>query len=196
MEWTLVLAISFAALLILGLIGAVIFLALLHTKVTTGQLRMILEQSNRRDSLVEGMLLTLKESLTEALETTSSSVSDSVADVLQAQKEMHQSSMATVTKSLESAMFGISSSAAEMSKLTKTATTLLGSKDPLAFQMAMGATAALDHDGGDEPYTSTQVDAEWEAQRARNVGAADAALRLMTDFLPGAPTNEPYDTVA
>jgi hypothetical protein len=164
MESTVVLGLSLVALLILLVLGATIFLALLHTKATTGQLRFLLSLQERTDL-------------------------------------QHQQSMAMLQKTVEAAMFGISSSATEMSNLTKAATTLLGTKDPLAYQMAMGAQASFDDQRSNEPYTSTQVDAEWQAEQAqmvaRNVAAADAAIRLMTDPLgDGAKPNVPYYAVS
>jgi hypothetical protein len=208
MESTVVLGLSLVALLILLVLGATIFLALLHTKATTGQLRFLLSLQERTDQFLQGMLLAQTEQSEKSLsligrlvETTSSSVSDSVAEVLQQQSLQHQQSMAMLQKTVEAAMFGISSSATEMSNLTKAATTLLGTKDPLAYQMAMGAQASFDDQRSNEPYTSTQVDAEWQAEQAqmvaRNVAAADAAIRLMTDPLgDGAKPNVPYYAVS
>lgn len=80
------------------------------------------------------------------------------------------------------------STVAEMAQLVSQTSTLLGTKDPLAYQMVAGANA-FQGDGGTDPYTSSDGEAEADAL-AGEKAMADALDAIMN--LTGAPNVNDY----
>jgi hypothetical protein len=181
--WPAVLLVALLTLLNLLTLGATIFLALLHSRATTNQLQFLMQMQERNEQVLSEQSNQFSNLQQATLEHSFSRVSGFLSEALQSLSSQHQQSMTLVQKVTDSAVFGLSSSATEMANLTKAATTLLGTKDPLAYQMAMGAQSNLAQGDSLQPYTSTVADAEWEAQNAGNRVYADSALKLMTDFL-------------
>lgn len=88
-----------------------------------------------------------------------------------------------LSESQQQVLSQTASSVSELAKLLGQSATLLATKDPLAYQMVAGANA-FTSDGGTDPYTSSDGEAEAEAQ-AGEQAMADALAAIMS--FRGAP---------
>ncbi len=191
MESMLPLAILFAILTVL-LLGAVIFLCLLFVKTQMSQLRFLIEQQTRSETQRTEEMGALRDLVSETLETTSSHASASLERSLQTVGSVTTSQQQALAKMVEATQYGASSSVTELAKLVRETTTLLGTKDPIAYQVAMGAQQMVTPGSEQHAYTSTDAMAAEDAERLERLRAsADVALANMFSFVnPGGQSGD------
>lgn len=178
------------AILVVLLMGAVIFLALLHTKTTTNQLRFLMQSQEQSELAAKEQANLYRESTSEILERHSSRASESEQAVLSSLASAQRETIALLTETVKQTTFGASSNVAELAKLVSSTTTFLATKDPIAYQVGMGAQQFAPESHSAAPYTSTDVEAVLEAQERQR--AADAALEMMARFVGGTPDVADY----
>lgn len=182
-----------SSLILIALLSAVIFLALLHTKTETRQLQFLMHLQEQSSKQTQEAMTFLRDTLTDSLETTSSLVSASQQVLAQATTQQ----ISAQQKMVEATTFGASSSVETLAKLVRETTTFLATKEPLAYQMAMGAQSAPFTSGSEQdPYTSTDAQAQADAaKRAADAKGVEEALGYMSRFVGGSPDVTDY-TVA
>lgn len=175
-------AILFAILMLL-LLAAVLFLAVLHTKTNTEVTRFLTQQQERNDQRTQEQNELLRDTMQEILDASSSSVSASLA-----------ATTGLLRETMKEVTFGSSSSVSELTKLVRETTTLLASKDPIAYQMAVGAQAAQPGSGDWQPYTSTDAEANAEAEQRlqQKLAVEDLLSRMSAVATPGAASVDAY----
>lgn len=195
MSWIELLVISFVILLLLG---AVIFLALLGTKQQTAVTSFLTAQSERNEQSRRQDMETLRELILTTLDAVSSNASESQQALVSSLAGQHEQTTHLLQKTVESATFGASSTANELTKVVGDLTTLLGTKDPMAYQMALGAQAATrPSDEPWQPYTSTEVDAQEEAAalEQQKLNVDDVLTKMLTIAgVPHVDTAAPYSS--
>ena len=178
------LAISLVALLLLAMLGAVIFLAVLLLRWSRSQQQSLLQTS-------EQSLATTRELALTMLERTSSSSSASQQEVLRHLEGQTTQVMAALSSTVNQATGSISSTATKLTELLASTQAMVAAKDPMACQTLRGATFPIAGDDSDEPYTSTEDLALADARRAARMREADEALEKIRS-LTGVADEQPY----
>lgn len=183
MTSTVLLAILFAVLMLL-LLGAVIFLALLQVKQNAAMATYLTTQHQATVRSMEEQQNLTRDALSESLSETSSRNSASLEALTKALSMMQQQQTTSMSKVAEAAMFGASSSVESAMKLVRDTTTLLGTKDPIAYQQVLGATATpFAPEDSLTPYTSTDGLSQQDAlEQEAKVAQVESLLQSMMNF--------------
>jgi hypothetical protein len=195
MSWIEPLVILSAILLLLA---AVTFLALLQAKQQAAVTSFLTTHAERSEQARRQESELLRELILTTLDAVSSNASESQATMAATLAQQHQSTTHLLLKTVESATFGASSTANELTKVVGDLTSLLGTKDPMAYQAVLGAQAATRPSGAPwEPYTSTEVEAQEEAAalQQQQLDVSDVLTKMMNFAgVPNVDTTAPYPT--
>jgi len=179
----MVLPVILFVILTLLLLGVVVFLAILQTKQNTEVARFLTSQHEKNEERSREQENLLRDAMQEILDASSSNSSASLA-----------ASTALLRETMKEVTFGASSSVAELTKTVRETTTLLAAKDPIAYQMAVGAQSTQPESGGWRPYTSTDAEAQAEAQQLtqQRLVVEDLLSQMTTVTNPGAASVDAY----
>ena len=186
MELMLPIVVSLTILIVL-LLGGVVFLAVLFLRMTTGQMQFLVNSQAEQENRNREQMNLLSETIVASLETTSSAVSESQQRVLQHLTEQQARSTQLLQKTVEAATFGASSSVETLAKLVRETTTFLATKEPMAYQMAMGAQSMQQPGSSADAYTSTDANSVAAAEESQRI--VDQALGMMAAFSTAGATD-------